>query len=68
MSDVPEGHVGTMDDERGREHERGENPERQGPGPAPRPDDEPAPSQPDTAEPPPESAPGDSGEVSTPRR
>ena len=46
----------------------GENPEREGPGPAWTPTDEPEPDQPDTREPPPEAAPGDSGETSTPRR
>lgn len=48
----------------------GENPERKGPdAPAWKPTDEPEPNEEGTATgPPPESVPGDSGEVSTPRR
>ena len=52
-----------------REDDSGENPEREGPDKAWKPTDEPDPNEEGTATgPPPEAAPGDSGEVSTPRR
>ena len=60
-----------MADETTEEREDGgENPERQGPdSPSWKPTDEPDPNEEGAATgPPPESAPGDSGEVSTPRR